>query len=317
MPTTLTSTGVTFPDATTQTSAVNSLSDLSVTATAAELNKLDGVTASTTEINKLDGLTSTTAELNYTDGVTSNIQTQLNAKAASSSLGNLASLNSVNAATITDNSVGAAELNVSGNGTSGQVLKTDGDGSFSWIDAGGGVEDVVFIGAGTVKAGGNRVMVSGTGAGGGGTGGVGNNPRHGAGAGGKGKKVMLQCTAGETITFTLGNGGNGGGWASPGNPGQASTVVGSSTGNLCNFGGGYPTPNQDQPGQGGNFSSNRKTAGWHAKGTNGFPTNQGGNGGTGETFGYSTYGTGGRSGSGNPGGTGGSGMIVLHGFYTA
>lgn len=45
------------------------LSQLGVTATAAELNKLDGVTA-------------TTAELNYVDGVTSNIQTQLNAKQA-------------------------------------------------------------------------------------------------------------------------------------------------------------------------------------------------------------------------------------------
>lgn len=52
-----------------------------VTATTAELNILDGVTATAVEINKLDGVTATTAELNYTDGVTSNIQTQLNAKA--------------------------------------------------------------------------------------------------------------------------------------------------------------------------------------------------------------------------------------------
>lgn len=47
----------------------SSLSDLGVTATAAE-------------INKLDGLTATTTELNYVDGVTSNIQTQLNGKSA-------------------------------------------------------------------------------------------------------------------------------------------------------------------------------------------------------------------------------------------
>ena len=40
------------------------LSDTAITATAAELNLLDGVTA-------------TTAELNYVDGVTSNIQTQI------------------------------------------------------------------------------------------------------------------------------------------------------------------------------------------------------------------------------------------------
>lgn len=47
-------------------------------------------------------------------------------------LGTLAALNSVNAATITDNSVGAAELNVSGNGTTAQFLRSDGDGTFSW-----------------------------------------------------------------------------------------------------------------------------------------------------------------------------------------
>lgn len=41
-----------------------------VTATAAELNTLDGVTATTAEINTLNGLTATTAELNKLDGYT-------------------------------------------------------------------------------------------------------------------------------------------------------------------------------------------------------------------------------------------------------
>tara|TARA_R100001480_G_scaffold66602_1_gene78274 strand:+ start:1826 stop:4324 length:2499 start_codon:yes stop_codon:yes gene_type:complete len=41
-----------------------------VTATAAELNILDGVTATTAELNIMDGVTSTTAELNILDGVT-------------------------------------------------------------------------------------------------------------------------------------------------------------------------------------------------------------------------------------------------------
>jgi hypothetical protein len=58
-------------DATTVKAAIDAkpdnLSDLGVTASAAELNILDGLTADTTE-------------LNYTDGVTSNIQTQLDAK---------------------------------------------------------------------------------------------------------------------------------------------------------------------------------------------------------------------------------------------
>ena len=43
-----------------------------------------GVTATAAELNKLDGCTATVTELNYVDGVTSNIQTQLNGKAASS-----------------------------------------------------------------------------------------------------------------------------------------------------------------------------------------------------------------------------------------
>ena len=72
------------------------LASLGITATAAELNKLDGVTASTAElnllkgvtastaeINKLDGLTATTEELNCLVGVTSKIQAQLNGKQAS------------------------------------------------------------------------------------------------------------------------------------------------------------------------------------------------------------------------------------------
>jgi len=51
---------------------------------------------------------------------------------ASLGLGSLATLNTVNAATITDNSVGAAELNVTGNGTTSQYLRSDGDGTFTW-----------------------------------------------------------------------------------------------------------------------------------------------------------------------------------------
>jgi hypothetical protein len=48
----------------------SSLADFGVTASAAELNIMDGVTASTAELNILDGVTATTAELNILDGVT-------------------------------------------------------------------------------------------------------------------------------------------------------------------------------------------------------------------------------------------------------
>ena len=47
-------------------------------------------------------------------------------------LGSLATLSAVGADQITDNSVGAAELNVSGNGTTSQYLRSDGDGTFTW-----------------------------------------------------------------------------------------------------------------------------------------------------------------------------------------
>lgn len=85
---------------------VSDLSDLSITATATELNYVDGVTsniqtqldakgtvstladlsvtASAAELNLLDGVTATTTELNYVDGVTSSIQTQIDGKLSTS-----------------------------------------------------------------------------------------------------------------------------------------------------------------------------------------------------------------------------------------
>ena len=58
-----------------------SLGGTTITATAAELNIMDGVTATATELNIMDGVTATTAELNHVDGVTGNIQTALDSKA--------------------------------------------------------------------------------------------------------------------------------------------------------------------------------------------------------------------------------------------
>ena len=52
----------------------------------------------------------------------------------------------ITAAKIDDNAVGAAALNVSGNGTSGQILASDGDGTFSWTaDSGLSTEQVQDI----------------------------------------------------------------------------------------------------------------------------------------------------------------------------
>ena len=74
-----------------------------ITASTAELNTLDGVTATASEINILDGATLTTTELNYVDGVTSAIQTQLDGKAASAHTHVLTD--------VTDVTATAAELN--------------------------------------------------------------------------------------------------------------------------------------------------------------------------------------------------------------
>ncbi len=56
--------------ATARTNLGVSLGNLGITASAAELNILDGVTATTTEINVLDGVTATASEINAIDGVT-------------------------------------------------------------------------------------------------------------------------------------------------------------------------------------------------------------------------------------------------------
>ena len=93
-----------------------SLADLGITATATELNVLDGITADTTE-------------LNYVDGVTSNIQTQLNAKQATLVSGT--NIKTVNGTSL----LGSGDITVSSlpsqTGNAGKFLTTNGS-SASW-----------------------------------------------------------------------------------------------------------------------------------------------------------------------------------------
>ena len=67
---TATATELNLMDGVTSTTAELNILD-GVTSTAAELNILDGVTSTAAELNILDGVTSTAAELNILDGVTS------------------------------------------------------------------------------------------------------------------------------------------------------------------------------------------------------------------------------------------------------
>jgi hypothetical protein len=92
-------------------------------------------TALTVDVNANSGatiLSTLDIVVNTLGHVTSASSTTRTLTAANLGLGSLASLSSVNAATITDNSVGAAELNVVGNGTATQFLRSDTDGSFTW-----------------------------------------------------------------------------------------------------------------------------------------------------------------------------------------
>jgi len=123
--------------------AVNGLKigGTAVSATAAELNILDGVTATTAELNILDGVTATTAELNILDGVTATAS-ELNALDGMTAT--TAELNILDGATIT-----TAELNELGDfagvftlpaadGTNGQVLTTDGAGGLTFTTVSSG-----------------------------------------------------------------------------------------------------------------------------------------------------------------------------------
>ena len=106
------------------TATANELNVLDgVTSSTAELNVLDGVTSSTAELNILDGATVTTAELNYVSGVTSAVQSQLNAKASATDL------------TTAINGLGTAAALDVGTGAN-QVVQLDGSGRLPAVDGG-------------------------------------------------------------------------------------------------------------------------------------------------------------------------------------
>ena len=85
--------------------------NVAITATATEVNLLDGVTATTAELNILDGVTSTAAELNILDGVTATA-TELNIMDGDTS---------ASSTTLAD----ADRMVINDNGTMKQVAVTD------------------------------------------------------------------------------------------------------------------------------------------------------------------------------------------------
>jgi len=65
--------------------------------------------------------------------------------AADSIVNSMIATDAVNADSIAANAVGASELNVSGNGSTGEYLESDGDGSFSWSTVTTSILKVSFI----------------------------------------------------------------------------------------------------------------------------------------------------------------------------
>lgn len=129
--------------------------------------------------------------------------------------GALADLNEVNASTIADNSVGAAELNVPGNGAAGQYLASDGDGTMTWttLAAGGGFSNMqVFTSPGTWTNPGDVEKVKVTVVGGGGGGGNCNSipgpqakQRQAGGGGGGGAAIeVIPFPSGTNVAVTVG-----------------------------------------------------------------------------------------------------------------
>jgi hypothetical protein len=146
----------------------------------------------------------------------------------------------ITAAKIADNAVGADALNVSGNGTSGQALTSDGDGTFTWADAGGGglTGDQLFTNSGTWNkpSGVKTVYVTVVGGGGGG-GGRGHYNSGSTGTGGNAGGIAYEVVNVEnvnSVAVTVGNGGNGGG----NNFANGGTGGTSSFGSFCSATGG-------------------------------------------------------------------------------
>lgn len=99
-------------------------------------------------------------------------------------------------------------------GTSGQMLSTNGSGALSWETAGGGFANMqVFTSSGTftVPAGVTKVKVTVVGGGGAGGGVVNTGTRGGGGGGGGGAsiKIVSGLTPGSTVSVTVGTGGTG------------------------------------------------------------------------------------------------------------
>jgi hypothetical protein len=174
-------------------------------------------------------------------------------------LGNLSTLNTVGSSQIDANSVTASELNISGNGSSGQYVTSDGDGSFSYTTppafAGRLINIQSFTASGTYTPNASAlqalVYVQGAGGGGGGADSDSTTAEAGVASGGNGggfiQSAFIDVSAGGyTSTITIGSGGAGGAGEAAGTNG-GDTVYNDGTISLTAKGGTGGTTDSDNP----------------------------------------------------------------------
>lgn len=232
---------------------------------------------------------------------------------------------SVASAMIQENAITARELNVPDNGTAGQTLISDGDGSFSWLgDVNTSTVDRQTFtedGTWTKPTSGNIAVVELWGAGGGGGSASSSLSVQGGGGGGGGSYAryeFLLSELGSTETVTIGQGGAGAAAGSYSGTAGGNTTFGTHATGYGGGGGGYPAYQDYIAGGGGGggglLSEGGTSGGDGVGGSSGGPSwNEvygGGRGSYGEIADpypvSSTYGGAGGGGSSVYGGGGGS-----------
>jgi hypothetical protein len=230
----------------------------------------------------------------------------------------------------------------SADGTSGQVLSTNGTGTLSWATAGGSsspipTPDVKTSGSSatwTIPAGVTKVKVTvvGGGGGGGNSGGSGTAVTSGGGGGGCAVKYLTGLTPGNTLTYTVGSGGgvgSSGGTSSVSSGTQTITTIsatggaggsqvgGGSTSGYVNGGTGGSSSGGtlNMSGQGGGMSYvDNATSGTYISGSGGSSVFGGGGNGNGGGFSGGNggaYGGGGGGAYAANGGSGSAGVIIF------
>jgi hypothetical protein len=145
------------------------LGGVTVTATAAELNTLDGITSSTAELNILDGVTATAAEINYLDLTTGPGTAEASKALVLDSSSNITAINNVtitgifsssNTTASTSNTTGSITL-AGGIGISNTTNATSNTNGGSFTTAGGAaIAKNLYVGANAVITG--NLTVNGT-----------------------------------------------------------------------------------------------------------------------------------------------------------